>query len=205
MTQRTSITIDSVERLLDTLYLPAEYPGQQRFLCISEQEPLMPRLTHVLARRMAERVPAKTMGVHMLGGLDWSSRQALVDSLIKAMQEAAPSLCARVPKRPNGNMLHKADVHLRWLMDPPDDVPDRVLTFLMTIPDYALRPDMRDFFFQFGALISSSDHNWVVMASPKIVAFGTEDLAYMSPFHSYFEAYELCFSLADLPEEDKMK
>jgi hypothetical protein len=189
--------VDSFEALLDIFYLPAQYPGQQRFLCSWHEEEYTSRLVRALAQRLAQRVPSTEMGVYALGDLDWSSREALIASLAQAMEEVAPSLVARLPQMPNGNARRRVDQRLRALMDPPDDRPERVLTFVMTIPGTALREDMVTCFSQLRALISSSDHNWIIIAPPSIAQFG-EGLEHMSSFHSLFETYDLRFSPTDL-------
>jgi hypothetical protein len=190
---------ESLEQLVDLLYLPVEYPGQQRFLCYTDDEAHASRLVGALARELAKRVPSAQMGVHALWGLDWSSREALVTSLARKMEEAAPALAARIPRRANGSTQYLADQRLRLLMDPPDDIPERVQTFVMAVPGSALREDMKPCFFQLRALMSSSDHNWIIVAPLEITRFG-EGVVEMSPFHTLFEPYAVRFSLADLPE-----
>jgi len=190
---------DSFEQLVEFFYLPVEYPGQQRFLCYTSDEAHAPRLVCALASELAKRVPSAQMGAHALCSLDWSSRENLVASLSKAMEGASPALAARIPHRTNGSARYLAEQRLRLLMDPPDDVPERVQTFVMAVPGSALRDDMQQCFFQLRALMSSSDHNWVVVAPLAITQFG-EGMAEMSPFHTLFEPYAVRFSLADLPE-----
>jgi hypothetical protein len=189
--------VDSFEALLDIFYLPAEYPGQQRFLCSWREEEHAPRLVHALAQSLATKVPSAEMGVHALDNLDWSSREALVASLAQAMEEAAPSLAARAPQIGNGSARRRIEQRLRVLMDPPDDRPERVLTFVVAIPCAALREDMLACFSQLRALMSSSDHNWIIVAPPSIAQFG-EGLEHISSFHSLFETYDLCFPLSGL-------
>jgi hypothetical protein len=189
--------VDSFEALLDIFVLPIEYPGQQRFLCALHEEEHASRLVRALAQQLAQRVASAEMGVYALGDLDWSSREELIASLAKVMEGAAPSLAARLPQMPNGNARRRVEQRLRALMDPPDDRPERVLTFVMAIPGTALREDMITCFSQLRALLSSSDHNWIVVAPPSIAQFG-EGLEHMSSFHSLFETYDLCFSLSSL-------
>jgi len=130
---------DSFAQLVDFFYLPVEYPGQQRFLCYTSDEAYAERLVCALARELAKRVPSAQMGVHSLCNLDWTSREALVASLSKAMEEAAPALAARIPRRANGTTRFLAEQRLRLLMDPPDDVPEHVQTFVISVPGSALR------------------------------------------------------------------
>jgi hypothetical protein len=83
-------------------------------------------------------------------------------------------------------------------MDPPDDLPERVLTFVVAVPAMALREDMKACFYQLRALMSSSDHNWIVVAPREVSQFG-EGVAEMSPFHTLFEPYDIRFPLDNLP------
>jgi hypothetical protein len=190
--------VDSFDALLDIFYLPVEYPGQQRFLCSLYEEEYAPRLVNALAQCLAQKVPSAEMGVYALANLDWSSREALVSSLAQVMEEATPSLAARAPQMANGSARRRAEQRLRVLMDPPDDRPEHVLTFVMAIPRAALREDMIACFAQLRALMSSSDHNWIIVAPPIIAQYG-EGMEDISSFHSLFEAYDLHFSLANLP------
>jgi len=190
---------DSFAQLVDFFYLPVEYPGQQRFLCYTSDEAYAERLVCALARELAKRVPSAQMGVHSLCNLDWTSREALVASLSKAMEEAAPALAARIPRRANGTTRFLAEQHLRLLMDPPDDVPEHVQTFVISVPGSALREDMKQCFLQLRALMSPSDHNWIVVGPLAITQYG-ERSAETSPFHTLFEPYAVRFSLAELPD-----
>jgi hypothetical protein len=189
--------VDSFEQLMDVFYLPAEYPGQQRFLCMLNDGTHAERLVAALASGLAARVPSAQMGVHRLGGLDWSSRESVVASLTQALEGAAPHLTARLPQR-QGNGPRRADQHLRALMDPPDDVPERVLSFVMAVPPAALREDMLGCFQQLEALMAGSDHNWIVVAPADIAHYG-QGLEYATAFVALFEAYEVRFAVADLP------
>lgn len=188
---------ESFKELVELLCLPVEYPGQQRFLCYMDDETHAGRLVNALARELARQVPSTQMGVHALEGLDWSSRETLVASLAHKMEEAAPALAQRIPRCANGSTRYPAEQRLRLLMDPPDDVPERVQTFVMAIPSSALRDDMKQCFFQLRALMSASDHNWIIIAPLAITRFG-EGVAEMSPFHTLFEPYAVRFSLAEL-------
>jgi hypothetical protein len=192
--------IDSFERLVGTFYLPVEYPGLQRFICYLRDERQAERLVSALAHHLQQRVPASGMRVCALCGLDWSSREALVQSLATKMADATPSLAARLPHLENGNPRRRADQRLRALMDPPDAAPDQVLTFVMAVSSDALREDMLPAFAQLRGLISASDHNWVIVAPLAITSYG-EGVAHQSPFHTLFETYEVSFDPALLPEE----
>ena len=191
--------IDSFERLVDIFYLPVEYPGLQRFICYLRDERHAERLVSALVRRLQERVPASGMKICALCGLDWSSREALVQSLAAKMADAAPSLAARLPQQENGNPRRRVDQRLRALMDPPDAPPDHVLTFVMAVPSEALREDMLLAFAQLRGLMSASDHNWIIVAPLAITSYG-EGSAHQSPFHTLFEMYEVTFDPAYLPD-----
>lgn len=192
--------IDSLDRLVKILYLPAEYPGLQRFLCYLPDDTHAERLVHALAKGLQARVPLATMQVFALWALDWSSREGLVKALADAMTNAAPGLAARLPRLANGNPRRRADQYLHALMDPPDDKPANVLTFVAAIPSGALRVDMLAAFSQLRGLMSASDHNWVLVAPLAITSYG-EGIEHMSAFHTLFETYQVTFSPADLPDE----